>query len=544
MSIGIVERTGPVVRSAGRLSARPTPASAVAALIAVALVAGGVVALVHLGVDPRTLAESSGNAVDFIDRVLPLQPPPLGEVVRLTVRTLSIVLCATVLSVLLSVPVAVLAARNTGPWRGGRIGSRAVIVAARALPDLVLAIVFFRLFGLGALTGVLAMGLHSVGMVGKLYADAIEQIDEGPRLALRAAGAGPVQQLVSGVLPQVLPSFVATALHRFDINLRVSVLLGYIGVDGLGYAIAQDIRRLNYHEGMALALIVLVLCIVVEIVSGTIRRALLRPGATPRPRTGRRAQWPAQRIRGWCYGALTAAVIVAGIYGADLNPDGIVTALGRLGQTLALFWPPSTGGIFGDLLDALWVTVEIALAGTLLGAVLALPVGALAASNVTPAPWLGRACRAFLVFVRGIPELVLAIVFVVISGMGAVAGVLALAVGVVGLLGKLVADSLEEVDRGCEQALRATGAGHWQVFWAATVPQAAPAMAGHLLYQLDCNIRSATLLGIVGAGGIGYDLLNAARVLEFQVVTTILLLVFAVVLVVEALSSWVRRLLA
>src|SRR5262249_15456670 len=146
-----------------------------------------------------------------------------------------------------------------------------------------------------------------------------------------------------------------------------------------------------------------------------------------------------------------------------------------------------------------------------------------------------------VVLVRGIPELVLAIVFVVITGLGAVAGALALGVGAVGLLGKLVADSLEEVDPGVEAAVRATGAGRRQVFCSATLPQAAPAFVGHVLYQLDVNIRSATLLGIVGAGGIGFDLLNASRVLDFGVVTTVLLLVFATVLVVELLAVWLRR---
>lgn len=146
-------------------------------------------------------------------------------------------------------PLAVLAAGNTTPGLAYRYSSRGLIVIARAVPDVVLAIIFFRLFGLGALTGVLAMGLHSVGMVGKLYADAIEQIDEGPRTAVRATGAGRLQELVSGVLPQVMPSFVATALHRFDINLRVSVLLGFVGVGGIGFEIASALRRLDYQRG-------------------------------------------------------------------------------------------------------------------------------------------------------------------------------------------------------------------------------------------------------------------------------------------------------
>jgi phosphonate transport system permease protein len=193
--------------------------------------------------------------------------------------------------------------------------------------------------------------------------------------------------------------------------------------------------------------------------------------------------------------------------------------------------------LLGDLVE----TVKIALAATVLGAAIALPIGALAARNVAPNPRVARAFRVLVVLVRGVPELVLAIVFVVITGLGAVAGTLALCVGAIGLLGKLVADSLEEVDPGGEDALRATGATRWQVFFAATLPRAAPAFVAHVLYQLDVNIRSATLLGIVGAGGIGFDLLGASRVLEFGMVTTILLMVFGTVLLVELLALWLRR---
>ncbi|MFJ9819946.1 phosphonate ABC transporter, permease protein PhnE [Streptomyces sp. NPDC101151] len=573
---------------APRTLPRPRPGGVAALLVMAALAGFACWAFADLRINAATLVDSASNAVDFTGRMFPLDFPPAAEVLRLCGQTMAVVVCATLLSVLLSVPVAVLAAGNTTPHAGARLGARGVVVLARAVPDVVLAIVFFRVFGLGALTGVLAMGLHSVGMVGKMYADAIEQIDEGPRTAVRATGASRLQQLVSGVLPQVLPSLVANALHRLDINLRISVVLGFVGVNGLGFEIAGALNALDYRRGMALALIVLLLCVLVELLSGAIRRALLRNadggGRTKGVRTAgvrtagsrtagsrtaglgkvgfRTARlrtadvrtataptaatrvsppWNARRVRRTAYAAVTLLTLAASVRGAGLAPDQFLGALGGLGRTLGLFWPPQTGGILPDLLSDLFDTVEIAFAATLIGAVLALPIGALAARNVSPSPATAAAFRGVVVLVRGIPELVLALVFVVITGLGAVAGALALGVGAVGLLGKLVADSLEEVDPGVEAAVRATGAGRRQVFCSATLPQAAPAFVGHLLYQLDVNIRSATLLGIVGAGGIGFDLLNASRVLDFGVVTTVLLLVFATVLVVELLAVWLRR---
>jgi len=522
-----------------RTLARPRTGSVAGTLALLALLALAAWAFADLRINVATLADSASNAVDFAGRMFPLDFPPAGELLRLTGQTMSIVVCATLLSVVISVVLAVPAAGNTTPHRGARFTSRALIVAARAVPDVVLAIGFFRLFGFGATAGVLAMGLHSVGMVGKLYADSIEQIDEGPRAAVRAGGAAGGQELVAGVLPQVLPAFVATALHRLDINLRISVVLGFVGVDGLGYAIATSLRELDYRRGMALALVVLILCVLVELLSGAMRKALLRPGVTvPPPRRAGQIspQWTTSRIRKTGYAVLTAIIVLASIWGAGFSVTRFFGSLGDLGHTLGLFLPPE---FIPGLLADLWTTVKIALAATLIGAVLAVPVGALAARNVAPSA--ARYFRLLIVCVRGIPELILAIVFVVITGLGPVAGALALGVGAVGLLGKLVADSLEEVDAGVEQALRATGASRWQVFFSATLPQAAPAFVAHVLYQLDTNIRSATLLGIVGAGGIGFQLLNASRVVEFGVVTAVLLLVFGTVLLVELLAVWLRR---
>ncbi|WHX22501.1 phosphonate ABC transporter, permease protein PhnE [Streptomyces malaysiensis subsp. malaysiensis] len=567
-----------------RTLARPTAAGLSAATALLLCVGGGLWAFSALRLNIATLTDSADNAVNFLSRTLPLDFPPTGELLSLIWQTLAIVVSATVLSVVLSVPLALLAARNTSPGAGARAVSRGVIVLCRAVPEVVFAIAAFRVFGLGGMTGVVALGVHSVGMVGKLYADAVEQTDEGPRTALRATGAGRLQQITGAVLPQALPSLVATALHRLDINLRASAVLGFVGVNGLGYALSTAITTLDYRRAMALAVVLLLLCFVAESVSGAIRRTLLQdvttarrsrrswpvfPGARRDERPGGTAQarpspptaagppadggtavrrtlprWSARRIRGTTWLVLTVALVVASAVRSGLSWSTLRRGAESFLPTLGDFLPPGTGGIGGQLWADLWVTLQIALAGTLIGLVLALPLGALAARNVVGSPRVARFFRTVILLVRAVPELVLAIVFVVVTGLGAVSGALALGVGSVGLLGKLVADSLEETEPGPARALVATGARRHQVFFGAVLPRAWPAVVGHLLYQLDVNLRSATLLGIVGAGGIGYDLLNAARVLQFPVVTTVVLMVLVLVLLIEGLAVWVRKVYA
>lgn len=540
-------------RTLERPARRATFSGVAVPLVLVAMVVVGAWSVYDLGINPASIINSMENAVAFTGRMFPLDFPPIGELLSLIAETFAIVFLATVLSVLISVPIAVAAASSTARNKLGRGTARTVIVIARAIPDLVLAILFVRVFGLGATAGILAMGIHSVGMVGKLYADAIEELDDGPRTAIESAGTRRSQQLWAAIPQKLMPQLIATALHRFDINLRTSVLLGYVGVGGLGLAIADALRVLDYQRGMALALVVLAMCIITELISGTIRAALLggshaakgtwvdRMWGGRREATGTLPPWSVDRVRRVLTFVAVIGLVLWSWSVANISVANLATGVMNLPEVLALFFPPSAGGIGTVIWQQMLVTVQIAFAATFLGAILALPIGIFAARNIVRNRYVHGFFRMIIVVIRGIPELILAIIFVVISGLGAVAGTLALAVGAVGLLSKLIADSLEETDVRVQEAIRTGGASEPQVFFSATVRQSAPAFVAHMMYLLDTNIRSATLLGVVGAGGIGFQLLNATRVNQFEVVTYILLMLIAVVLIVELLAMWIRK---
>jgi phosphonate transport system permease protein len=548
-------------------------------VVLLGLLGAAIWSIIDLKINLATMIDGTGYAVAFLSRVVPLDFPPLGEIVTMVGQTLAIVVCATVLSVLLSVPVALLAARNTTINNVTRGGARVLIVVARALPELILAMVFLRIFGLGAIAGILALGLHSVGMVGKLYADAIEELDPGPREALRATGATRLQQITGAILPPLGPAFVATALHRFDINLRGSVILGFVGVGGIGLEIAGALNTMNYRRGLALAMILLVICVITEVLSGLIRMALLgrtaqrrspldwirrardradrrsgswvtgsgadhRPGSPGPTESGHRRlsqPWTGSRVRRTISYALTAAVIGASLAGAELSLEQIAGGLQQAAHILSLYIPPGLGGIGDKLFAAMVETVQMGLAGTLIGLVTAIPIGILAARNVAPRPGIATCCRMLIVGVRAFPDLIIAICIVVLTGLGPVAGALALSFGAVGFLSKIIADSIEETDIGVQEAVRSSGGDGPQVFVAATLRQAAPSVVAHVMHQLDVNVRGATNLGVVGAGGIGYYMTNANRVLNYQVVTSCMIMILVVILAIEALAIWVRR---
>lgn len=549
---------------------RVSPERVAAGLTLVALLVASLVALRSVDIDPARMLQSWANAERFFGRVGAIEFPPLGELLQLTALTLGLVICGTLLAAVLSVPVAVLAASNTTPGPAWRAAARFVTVLARAVPDVVLAMVFVLLFSLGTLPGILAIGLHSVGMISKLFADAIEQIDEGPRTAVRAAGGSRLQQFTAGVLPQVLPSWVATVLHRNDINLRGSVILGYVGVVGLGMEMSFAFKSLDYGLGLGYALVIFVLCVVMEIVSSSVRAAMLgiaptgrglgdrvvrratrRRGAghpapsRPVPATvesALRRPWDRARRRTVSWGWLAVAVVVASVAVCDIAWSDLVTVWAKVPAVATQFWPPSFGSYEAStMVAAMGETIAIALAATVLTLVASIVVGSLAARNVAPSRGVRSGMRLLLVGIRGVPEVILAIVLIVVTGLGTQAGTLALALGGVGLLGKLLADSFEEVSPGPERALSATGASRVQVYAGATLPQGTRALIGHTFYMLDTNLRAATLLGIVGAGGVGYYLLNASQGSNYGTVTAIVLMILVTVLVVEGLAIWMRR---
>ena len=575
---------------------RPAPKAAtiVSVVTLLALLVLGILSFLGLGFSLPRIIDSLDNIPQFVQRTVPFAWPgwhwdrssetlvsdgwaPVGEFIGAIGMTLGIVIAGTFLAFLVSIPVAYGAARNTTPTGTVMVICRSIGILARAIPAVAFASIFVFLFALGPLPGVLAFFLHSIGMISKMMADAIEQIDEGPRLAIRSTGGSKAQEFWSGVVPQALPAWIAVGLHRADINLRETVILGYVGVAGLGLELSNSIHALNYRRAFPIAITIIVLCILFEVVSSVVRSRLLgvgpagngigdtlvraaakrsprfaasieKPGETTdrtaaihaamtRPWTGERV---ASRLAIW----IAVLVVVGSFVAAQARWSDLFTFWANLPILLDKdnLWPPTFGIYRPDqVFEAVLITFQVAFAATLMSAVLSIVVGSFAARNVAPNRYVRNGFRGLLLVVRGIPELIIAILFVIVTGLGAQAGTLALAIGGVGLLGKLIADSLEEVPNGPERAISAVGGSRTQVYFASTLPMSIPAFVGHLLYLLEQNVRAATLLGIVGGGGIGLYLYDSLRVSKYDQVAAFLILIVVLVLIIEGIAVFIRK---
>jgi phosphonate transport system permease protein len=242
---------------------------------------------------------------------------------------------------------------------------------------------------------------------------------------------------------------------------------------------------------------------------------------------------------------IVAGVIALGIvFGQALvvvkaRPQDLVTGIGGMADILRRSFPPN----FALLGDALWPTLETldtALFGTIVGMFFALPLAIFAARNVTPSRFLYAAARGTIALTRSVPDLIWALLFVTAVGLGAFPGALALAVHSIGMLGRLFAEVIEDMDMGPVEALTLTGASRLQVFSHAVVPGVVPSLLGIALYRLDENVRSSLVLGFVGAGGIGFQILSAMNLFQYRDVSLYLVLTFVLVVVVERLSAALR----
>lgn len=204
------------------------------------------------------------------------------------------------------------------------------------------------------------------------------------------------------------------------------------------------------------------------------------------------------------------------------------------------FVRPDTG-VFGLAFSSMAETFFMAVIGTTLGAILAFPLSFLASGNLLGGTAFAAPGKALLVAVRTFPEILLAIIFVAAAGPGPTAGIMAMGIHSIGYLGKIFADVIEGIDPGPNEAIQATGGTQLHVFVWSVVPQVLPEFASQVLYRFEINLRAATILGIVGAGGIGLPLIQRLNFRRWDEVSMILFVIIAVVIVVDSVSGRVRR---
>lgn len=492
----------------------------------------------------RQNLETTGG---FLAGFLPPETGPefLAPLFRATLETLTIATAGIALALLLAVPLALLSTRalnvaeiGPGPGRGRAAvlhhALRALLTVLRGIPELVWALVFVRVFGLGPAAGVLALGLTYGGMLAKVYAEILESGETRPARALLEAGSGRLQALLYGLLPGAAQELTSYTVYRWECAVRASVVMGFVGAGGLGQLMDQAMKMLNGGEASTILLTFLVLVLAADAFSGLLRRQLAGAGT--------RARIAGISPGGFALVAGLALSAVASFAFLDIGFSALFSreSAGLIASFLRDFFPPDVSPRW--LARVAYTTLEtlsISALGTLLavlgGGLLALP----ASGRYGPAAL--QLSRFLLNALRSVPELVWATLTALSVGLGPFAGVLALTLHTSGVLGRLFAESLENAPPVPRDALHDAGARPAAAFLYGTLPEVVPQCVAYTLYRWEMNVRMAAILGFVGAGGLGQLLYFELSLFHTAQASTVIAAMLLLSMLVDAASGWLRR---
>lgn len=498
-----------------------------------------------IDIRPSALAAGFGDIARLLERMLPPETGNVPSLLSSALETLWIAIAGTGVATVFSVFLAAASARTfTGP-RVVQWAARLVIVVTRAVPSLVFALIFVRIFGLGPLAGGLAIAVHSVGMIGKMMADTFEELEPSPREAIAAVGAGRLQNFVATTFSRALPSITSLVLYRLDINIRASAVLGVVGAGGIGVALQRAIGSLDYPRAAGIILVIVGMLLILELVSYLVQRSVAEHAENGsaaelygRAREIADVGWNGARALRFAGVLVTVALFAYSLTQLGFNPARLAQAGEHTLAILAGFFPPI---ITVDVLTGVFESVIMALTATTFGVVLGLVIAVFSTNLLIRFALLSFVLRGIVVLVRGVPDIIYALIFVAALGLGPFAGFLALAISCTALAAKFFTDALQKVDPAPLRALEATGANRLQVFVSGVWPQFVPSFIANSLFTSDLALRESAVLGIVGAGGIGFLLDESISSLDYGTTAGILICLIVVVVALEAVARWARK---
>ena len=453
----------------------------------------------------------------------------LSELFKASLQTLAIATTGMVLALLVAVPLAYRVSRVCRSHPGLQLITRGLLTVLRGIPELVWALLFVRVMGLGPAAGVLALGLTYGGMLAKVYAEILESVDQTPARALQAAGASRPVAMLYGLLPLAAKELVSYTVYRWECALRASVVMGFVGAGGLGQLMDQAMKMLNGGEACSVLIVFLCLVVLADSLSIWLRQALDAPAKRQRSAFGWRSTW---------FMLLLTLTIVSSFALLSIDFSDLLSL--QAGQSMARFvsgfFPADMStNVLIKTFNGMWQTLAVSVLGTALAAVAGLLLAVSRPRTLV---------NAVLNVCRSVPELVWATLTVLAVGLGPFAGALALALHTTGVLGRLFAQAIDNATRAPTLALQHAGASRSLAFVYATLPQIAPQLVAYTLYRWEMNIRMAAILGFVGAGGLGQLLYVALSLMDYPLACTLIMAMLLLSMLVDQASALRRRCMA
>ena len=417
--------------------------------------------------------------------------------------------------------------------RAGWYAVRGLVAVPRGVHEAVWGLALVSVLGLDPLVGILAIGIPFGAVSAKVVSELVDETAGGAYMALRAAGAGRLVSLAYGVLPVAGSDIVSYGFYRLECAIRAAAILGIIGAGGLGFELALSFQALRYEEMWTLTYALIAVSGLADLWSSRLRRRSLRRTGSGRDRS--------------VQVSLVLAALLVGLsvlhLDVDLTSLWAPTTRQLATRTAAEAWPPSTAGtgvagLARHSLDTLQMSI-LAIAGATAGAVamafLAARGGGAVRRITSPL------ARAGLLVARAVPPPVWAFVMLLVLFPGMLPGALALAIYNLGILGRLMAEVVENLDQRPAAALRTLGAPGPHAFVYGVVPLAAPRFTAYALYRWEVALRETVIVGLVGAGGLGRLLAQQLAAFDYSAALATVIALIVLSGVVDFVSASVRR---
>jgi phosphonate transport system permease protein len=470
--------------------------------------------------------------------------------------TLAYAVAGMSLAIIYAFVVGILASGTLTSGKTSRLASkvffRGILGFTRSIHELIWAWLFVAAVGFSPFAAIFALAIPYGGILGRIFADMLNDVSEEPIKALKSAGASKLQTLVYGYLPLVWADMISYTMYRFECSIRSSAIMSFVGLGGIGYQIQLSLADLKYNQVWTYILFLILLVVLVDFWSNVVRNCL-----TERKR--RTSFSP-----GW-FSTLIAFLLIFGSWGSIIFNDN-ANLSDLLSDKNIEYGKRFFGGLFGvgskhpaffdsgSWSDALKLTLEtlemsimaigfatIAAFLTVIPAARNMANGSLSSSKKWYNWILFGIVRIIYIFSRAVPELVWAMIIIFLFKPGLLPGAIALALHNFGILGKLWAEVIEDMDPRPIRNLASSGASKIQIYFYGILPTVLPRFLTYILYRWEVIMRTTIVVGFVGAGGLGMEFKLAMSYFQYTQITLLLICYMILVIIADFASETTRK---
>ena len=454
-------------------------------------------------------------------------PPSMPEVASTMLSigtTLAMAISATTVGGILALFVSLFGSEYISPYKGVAKIVRGFATFMRNIPTLVWAFILFSSLGIGTGVGFIALVITSFAFLVRAFIETMDEVSSDCVESLEAVGASFWQRVFHGIWPSCIHGYLSWFLYSLEVNIRASTIVGMVGGGGIGMVLFSYLKSFKYHRAAGIILAIAVMVILVELLTNTLRKRM-----------------ESFSVKYFLLGIGLLNII--SFFFLDIECGKLISRL----PEIPLIFVKLFGFQFHkmDLIfEAILETISVAVLSTFLGVVLGLFFGVLAAENILHIKGLPTFVKSFFSFIRAVPTLVWVLLMLVCLGFGPAAGIVGLCIHTTAFFTRSFAQSFEDVSGEVIEALEATGAGKMQIFFNAILSSSLSQIIAWIGMRFEINFAECAILGMVGAGGIGFMISNSIQSYEYGTAGVAIVLVFVFAYFIERIFVIIKRTLA